>query len=345
MSDKTGIEMLRELAEDMESVDVSNIGTDYARGYEFACGYAAALVRKAIEGAPVDLATAAGNLVAQCRPCRERREAAADWVKAHGGLDAVRDRMAALDDFISDVAEKVGVPIDEKGPMTIYGDVIEELDKRLMPLGTGWPHDTEGNKVDFGEEIADNTDDHDARAIDSIKFVGGIAYLFDRYGDMIATVDTSVGERVKRPQPEVLGADGKPILKGDTVWFSESGAKHADSTCTHGLCPDDELTVLETGFAHVCSVAVFKAGGPSGYVEPEWVTHTPPDAQERIDEDKHKSMSSYWDCYSCDCSNCPSLINDKTPNKHYGVVSCSIAMGMDIARHEQELKARTGGAE
>lgn len=340
MSDKTGIEMLRELAEDMESVDVSNIGTGYAHGYDAACRYAAERIRKAIEGAPVDLATAAGNLVAQCRPCRDKRDAAADWVEAHGGLGAVEKELCESFYLHHRIAKACGINPHAMDAKEAATSVMAELDKRLMPLGTGWPHDTEGNKVDFGEEIADNTDDHDARAIDSIKFVGGIAYLFDRYGDMIATVDTSVGERVKRPQPEVPGADGKPIQPGETVWDSTSPHDPAsDNAWRHG----GPLTVLRRNDVRAGNIICENdQGAPIDCCAAD-LTHERPDTQERIDEDKHKSMSSYWDCYSCDCSNCPSLINGKTPNKHYGVVSCSIALGMDIARREQELKARTTG--
>lgn len=282
-------------------------------------------IRKAIEGAPVDLATAAGNLVAQCRPCRERRETAADWVKAHGGLDEVRHHYSFM---VDQVAARLGVERGNDDPEHVtIGKIMSELDKRLIPEGMGWPRDTEGCRVDFGDLLADDTDNHDARAVDSIKFVGSRAYLYDRYGCLITTIDAEFDERIVRPKPEVLGADGKPIVEGETVWDAD-GEKYVVNEiwgdgvdCQHA---DDRQRY-----------SVIDADG---------LTHTPPETQERIDDDKHKSTSSYWDCYGRDGSNCPSLINGKTPNKHYGVVGCVVAQGMDIARREQELRARTGGA-
>lgn len=119
-----GVAALRELADDLESVEVDGVGTDYARGYELACGCAAALVRKAIEGAPepdpceafargtapgaaeahaaVDAAQAvmpsaegAGDesIGANVRQCE--RQAAADLVEKLGGVGACAGAMVA----------------------------------------------------------------------------------------------------------------------------------------------------------------------------------------------------------------------------------------------------------
>lgn len=77
---------LRELADDLESVEVDGVGTDYARGYELACGCAAALVRKAIEGAP------------EPDPCETiARGKAPGAAEAHAAVDAAQAVMPSAE--------------------------------------------------------------------------------------------------------------------------------------------------------------------------------------------------------------------------------------------------------
>lgn len=141
------------------------------------------------------------------------------------------------------------------------------------------------------------------------------------------------GERVKRPAPEVLGADGLPIKVGDAMW-SLSGAGPLTVTSLHTDDPTPD-------------------GGDSPWADLDddglysWIyagslTHTPPDTQERIDEDKKKENSKYWGCCFY-CNNCPDEIDGKKPRERYGSLNCSIAQGMDIARRQYELDKRKGG--
>lgn len=73
-----------------------------------------------------------------------------------------------------------------------------------------------------------------------------------------------------------------------------------------------------------------------------WLTHTPPETQERIDEDKGKKGTEYWRCVGFLCGDCPAEIDGKRPSDRYGVLNCSIAQGMDIARRQADLDARKG---
>ncbi len=376
---------LRELADDLESVEVDGIGTDYARGYEFACGYAAALVRKAIEGAPVDLATAAGNLVARCRPCRERREAAADWVEAQGGLGAVKQRMLPERlcgfDFTSrclDLADACVVEYDEahwvetmadvkavveehrrtlvkigrmlgvgEGDMPPLPEVLfGELDKRLMPPDMEWPRDAEGRRFEFGDAFLDAGDgEHVFHSVElRDNAAAGLSARVVMRGSTTSEYDGVAysvrrGERVKRPAPAVLGADGKPIVEGETVYYS-----------TWATCPGEKAGVVAVAHDDVSPRAARKPW--VRYVDGGWdyaniLTHTPPDTQERIDEGKRKETSDYWCCGKyADCDACAQFPGGENPYNHYGVRDCAVAQGMDIARREQGLDARTsGGAE
>lgn len=129
----------------------------------------------------------------------------------------------------------------------------------------------------------------------------------------------------KRPAPEALGADGLPIVEGETVYDVETGEAHIV-----------RLPCAGTG-------KTFFEGG--GYRDPAYLTHTPPDTQERIDREKMVGSKEYWSCTDISCMRCPSKIDGELPSKHYGVRSCSIAQGVDIARRQRELDGRKGGAE
>ena len=194
---------------------------------------------------------------------------------------------------------------------------------------------------------------------------------------------------IKRPAPEVLLGDGKPVSKGETVYVIESGIERTvkgfgtklcegmdgwdgspwvmfdngswmrANDLTHerpvmgadGLPIKDDETVydVETGEAYIVRLPcagtgkTFFRGG--GYRDPAYLTHTPPDTQERIDREKMVGSKEYWSCTDISCMRCPSKIDGELPSKHYGVRSCSIAQGVDIARRQRELDARTGGAE
>lgn len=54
-------------------------------------------IRMAIDGAPEQ-----SNIVALCKPCRTKRDAAADWVEQQGGLDEVKHHYAFVVERIAE---------------------------------------------------------------------------------------------------------------------------------------------------------------------------------------------------------------------------------------------------
>lgn len=141
----------------------------------------------------------------------------------------------------------------------------------------------------------------------------------------------------KRPAPDVLLGDGEPVSKGETVYVIESGIGRTVSAVGTQLCEgmdgwDGSPWVM------------FDNGS---WMHARDLTHTPPDTQERIDEDARKSMIEYWRCSCIECDNCPSVIDGKKPNEFYGTGSsfagCSAAMMLDLLRRQRELDARKGG--
>lgn len=79
------------------------------------------------------------------------------------------------------------------------------------------------------------------------------------------------GDRVKRPKPEVVGADGKPIKVGETVWHVVTGTEYVvDGIKTDGYrC----VTLRRDSYA-VCVT-----------VDANLLTHEQPDSLERILDD------------------------------------------------------------
>ena len=103
------------------------------------------------------------------------------------------------------------------GTLTAIADQIErereELEKRLMPEGYEWPRYESGEPLRYEDRYVYDGREREVWHVD-----------FDSYGDVtILNKDCSKcsldkGERVRRPAPKVLDADGAEIHEGDTVW-------------------------------------------------------------------------------------------------------------------------------
>lgn len=115
------------------------------------------------------------------------------------------------------------------------------------------------------------------------------------------SIDYAAGERVKRPAPEALGADGKPIVEGETVWLDEAHSRCAGSCGFEGgnkysLCGIERQEMLTVEDAHIEVdgreyVRVCTCGA---WCHASWLTHTPPETQERIDRDAALPAREYY---------------------------------------------------
>ena len=167
----------------------------------------------------------------------EARDDAA-WVRAHGGLDYVKSEWRSR------------VPHDryERRRQRLLGHIAEcetalrrrneriaelegrvkalttenaELRKRAMPEGMEWPKYDTGEMVDFGDEV--DRGDGVGASVDKVSFYGDQWRLYDRYGCEINEDMMGPGERVKRPAPNVLDADGVEIRVGDVLYRKSDG--------------------------------------------------------------------------------------------------------------------------
>ncbi len=144
------------------------------------------------------------------RLCRERRERI---------CEELNKLKRAYVDALNGVCKRLGLT-DGTGLPDMPEVIWTELDRRLMPEGMAWPRFDTGEPVRIGDEVTITVHDEDGDfdrtlAIRSIKYKQDGVLLEGTKNEMVML---SHGERVKRPAPKVLDADGAEIRMGDSVW-------------------------------------------------------------------------------------------------------------------------------
>ena len=160
--------------------------------------------------------------------------------------------------------------------LTAIADRIDA--ERALPEGIEWPRFEDGELVRRGDEVEWDGD---------VMRVG--AFWFHREGwslnvfcpGLDGTFHGEYGERVKRPTPKVLDADGVPINVGDAVYFvGGSGARYAVKDI--GFEPDGAFVDI-----------IDEEGRYSTMVNSERLTHERHDSWERIEEDAKLAPRAY----------------------------------------------------
>ena len=152
------------------------------------------------------------------------------------------------------------------------------------------------------------------------------------------SIDYAAGERVERPAPEALGADGKPIVEGETVWLDEAHSRCAGSCGfedgnKYSLCGIErqEMLTVEDAHIEVDGREYVRVCTYGAWCHASWLTHTPPETQERIDDDATLSPREY---YNAHIGHDVGLKDDE---------EVAVAMVRDLLRRQRELDKRTGG--
>ena len=124
-------------------------------------------------------------------------------------------------------------------------------------------------------------------------------------------------QEVRRPAPEALGADGMPIVEGETVYPIDG----------EWLGTPLEVLGIES-----LSVKVSLPGGKGWTMfGADRLTHEEPDTQERIDRDAKEDPCAYFGRFICE--GCHASENER---------SCDEIMILDLLRRQRELDARKG---
>lgn len=159
----------------------------------------------------------------------------------------------------------------------LVGAIAQRVEKeRALPDGVEWPRFEDGELVKIGDEV-----EYGGKAleVDAICFDREELSMALRRNLDISRMSGSYGERVKRPTPKVLDADGAPIEVGDTVYGDD----------------DPEQLIVDSFDGPGC-VCVKLAKNPDSMlytIEPSRLTHKRPDSWERIEEDAKLAPRDY----------------------------------------------------
>lgn len=147
--------------------------------------------------------------------------------------------------------------------MTAIADRIDA--ERALPEGVEWPRFEDGGLVRIGDEL--EFEGKTMLVCDATFYAGEWALWCDRE-DTSGRLYGKYGERLKRPAPNVLDADGVPIKVGDTVY-----------------CDDDPEQLIVDSFDDQGCVYITLAKSPNGIlytIEPSRLSHEYHDSWERI---------------------------------------------------------------
>lgn len=175
------------------------------------------------------------------------------------------------------MASEFGESCDGRRCADCYADLFERIAgcidaERALPDGMEWPRFEDGGLVRIGDEL--EFEGKTMLVCDATFYADGWALWCDRE-DASGRLHGSYCERVKRPAPEVLDADGVPIKVGDVVYFvadKDDGALTVECIDVSGEKPVVDLVYSdERGTWHL--------------VDPEKLTHERPDSWRLWGED------------------------------------------------------------
>lgn len=199
--------------------------------------------------------------------------------------------------------------------------LIDAIDREFIER----PRFEDGEPVQFGDKFVSpfDSDDHETVAEIALNSEGRYSL---RIGDNCGWYAYGPGKRVKRSEPEVIGADGKPIKVGETVYAV--GYDRFEGPC--------EVTELKVGgFA-----TVRWNDNSSGVVMASHLTHEQPDTLERIEMDADKQYDVYWGCEDVACDSCPVTIDGSKPSDYYNTFSCESAKSHDLLARQRKVFER-----
>lgn len=151
------------------------------------------------------------------------KQGAAEWLR--GIIGRYKDEDDGFGGGCSALAKMLGIDCNEETcrdcmikMMTAIADRIDA--ERAIPDGVEWPRFEDGEIVNVGDEVEYKGET--MRVYLATFDADGWALWCSREG-IDGRLSGSYGERVKRPAPKVLDADGVEIRKGDVLYSVETG--------------------------------------------------------------------------------------------------------------------------
>ena len=199
--------------------------------------------------------------------------------------------------------------------MTAIADRIDA--ERALPADVEWPRFEDGGLVRIGDEL--KFEGKTMLVCDVTFYADGWTLWCDRE-DMSGRLYGSFDERVERPAPEVLDADGEPIRIGDVLYLNGNECRVVSIT----------VKVDEACVGVHIDEGVFL---PS--VNPRYLSRKkpePPDSWEKLEKDARKTACDYAPAPRNEdglttCDGCPFLKSE----------SCSNEMTIDLVERAKKL--------
>ena len=190
----------------------------------------------------------------------------------------------------------------------LFTEIADRIEREYVPL----PRFEDGEPVKVGDMVLWN--DNEAKRVEGIHVEVHLEGSCGTYNSVI-----------KRPEPDVLDADGVPINVGDTVYVVEKNI-------TTPIGNKEVVESIERG------IVFTDQGGWEGAS----LSHKEPDTLERIYADTRKTFDEYWGC-DCiiRCKYCPAVVDGKRPYELYEADrSCETAMMLDLLRRQRKVLER-----
>lgn len=169
------------------------------------------------------------------------KQGAAEWLRDKA-QSIRRAKRFGCKEFM---AIEFGESCDGRRCADCYADMFERIADRIdaeraLPNGMEWPRFEDGELLKMGDEVEF---EGETMRVSFVSFYAdGWSFHCEREG-FDGRLSGSYGERVKRPAPEVLDADGVPIKVGDTVWATYNSCKHiVMAVCSDGSLHPEILT-------------------------------------------------------------------------------------------------------
>lgn len=151
--------------------------------------------------------------------------------------------------------------------------VEAETGEPQLPDGIEWPRFEDGEVVKIGDDVEYKGET--MRVYLATFDADGWALWCSREG-IDGRLSGSFGERVKRPTPKVLDADGVPIEVGDTVY-----------------CDGEDEPLRVSHITDSIKVTLINSHASYYTVKPSRLSHERPDSWERIEEDAKLAPRDY----------------------------------------------------
>ena len=163
--------------------------------------------------------------------------------------------------YIADELDELQAKVDD-----LRKQVPSERERQILDM---WPRFEDGKPVMVGDEV-----DGLGGEIIEVYIAEDAADIWNNYGNHM---NLSLGERVNRPAPKVLDAEGVEINVGDTVWYR--------SLCTMGSMRKATVIGFDETNLDVKLATLEGEAGKTWYIDPKKITRVQTDSWERLEED------------------------------------------------------------